>query len=193
MDCTRYERSKLSKSHTFKVRMSLTSFPVTEDGEYTKDQLLDYLKQAHPEGLAIFPAHDFEIQEFASGRFALKVGYTATIKSGKIKDELWLAEANAKTTGKDKGLHYFTDKNGDLCKYVKNTRRFKGTGVFSKLSKSGRGGGFAFTTKALLQLVMLYTGHMSVYSTTENMVTWLCATLLPRWGRLLGMPLPWER
>ncbi|KAI4689148.1 hypothetical protein J4E81_007865 [Alternaria sp. BMP 2799] len=135
------------------------------DGVYTKDQLLDYLKQACPEGLAIFLAHDFEIQEFASGRFALKIGYTATTKSGKIKDELWLTEVNAKTTGKFKGLRYFTNEKGDLDKYVEFPRGFKSTGMFSKLSKSGRVGGFSFTTKALFQLIMLNTGHISVYTT----------------------------
>ena len=148
--------------------MSLTLFPASKNGIYTQDQLFNYLKHAHPVGLSILLAHDdFEIKEHVPGRFALRVGNTST-RTGEIKNKLWLTEVNAKTTGKFKGLHYYTLEDGSVNQQVHGSQGFKGTGVFSKFTKSGRVSGFAFITKALFQLIMLYTSHRSVYSTIGN-------------------------
>ncbi|KAH7091694.1 hypothetical protein FB567DRAFT_589567 [Paraphoma chrysanthemicola] len=131
---------------------------------YTKDELLAILNEKCPDALAKFPPpEDFTIKVNVRGSVdspTLRVGHVVIGKSRKIKGELWLEEY-------DSGLrnsHIPRQHPIDVNDYIKNSKGFKGLGIFSKFTDRGDVGmPFANPMRALFRFIMLLCGYSTVY------------------------------
>jgi len=168
-------------------------FDVTDGSEvYTKEQLLEKLREVCPDELASFPAPDaFEIREHHRGKYAVKVGYAVTKKSRKVGDMLWVDERKRKDVPdyseftwtqqayyrterafkirrREVGLYYTTSDDSARNRYVRNAKVIKGDNVFGKLAESGIITPFSLMIKALLRFNLLYCDRTTEYRTFEN-------------------------